>query len=236
MPLRLLLAVLLLVAPSAGAVEVANLYGATAHVTGQFEPERSRGFRDAFAEVLVKLTGQADLPKRAGPLLDQAPAFVASFAYEDKMKDIPLHDEQGTRDRPYFLFVTFDAAKVDALLADLGAAKWPADRPVVGVRLTVTDVRGSYLLTAEGDEGYGQRWALRDAATAAGVPVVLPPQGEGDAVLEGKLSLEDAGTWSIAWAFPLGGRVHRWQAQGISFDDAMRLGMRGVASVLARSP
>lgn len=229
--LRVLSIILFLWAPAALAVEVPDLYRATAHVTGQFEPERSRGFQAALAEVLAKLTGRADLPERLPGVLERAGDFVADFAYEDKMKDIPLHDEQGTRDRPYFLFVTFDRARIDAVVAEAGVPKWPADRPLVGVRLTVTDARGAYLLTADGAEGFGQRWALRDAATAAGVPIVLPPR-HGDRELVGALTLEPAGTWRIAWTFG----ARQWDAAGVSFDDAMRLGMRAVAGVVSRAP
>lgn len=231
---RLLIVLFILVAPPAAAVEVPDLYGATAHVTGQFEPERSRGFRAALAEVLVKLTGRPDLPQRLPEAIARAGDYVADFSYEDKMKGIPLHDEQGTRERPYALSVTFERAKVDALLATAGVRQWPADRPLVGVRLTITDARGSYLLTADGDRGFGQRWALRDAATAAGVPIALPPQ-EGEERLEGTLSLEESGTWAIAWTFPHGGEAQVWRAEGVSFDDAMRLGMGETARMLSGS-
>src|SRR5688572_25532337 len=66
---------------SAQAVEVENLYGGQAIVTGIFEPERTRGLRQVLLDVLIKVSAEPRLidDPRVQPLLDRAKDFVASY-------------------------------------------------------------------------------------------------------------------------------------------------------------
>ena len=57
-----------------------------------------------------KLSGAAD------KMLAAAGDYVASFTYRDRLEGIPIHDEQGTYDRPHDLTVNVDPAKIDAAL------------------------------------------------------------------------------------------------------------------------
>src|SRR5262249_41341287 len=86
---------------------VGDLYQARVRVTGMEEPERSRGFARALSDVLVKLTGDATLNRDPAvvSLAAKAGTMVAAFQYRDLMAGIPLHDEQGTRQRPFVLSV-----------------------------------------------------------------------------------------------------------------------------------
>ena len=118
--------------------------------------------------MLVKASGDPRLKDdpRTAPLADRAADFVACFAYADQMADVPLHDEQGTYDRPYKLTVTFDPGKIDAVLATLGEKPWRGERPVVVPVLLVRGPRPPpYVLSAEAPAGAEQRGAF---ATAAG--------------------------------------------------------------------
>src|SRR5690606_22939725 len=116
----------ILAAVPAAAVEVPDLYKAETIVTGTGAAERQRGFRETLAEVMVKASGDASLlgSARLESVLDHASDFVASWEQEDRMKGIPIHDEQGTRDRPFYLRVVFDKAKVDGALQALGLQPW----------------------------------------------------------------------------------------------------------------
>jgi hypothetical protein len=243
----------------AAAAEVEDLYFAETVVTGTEEPERTRGFQAGLLEVVVKVTGDFRLAKReaVAKLLEDAPRFVQQFEYEDRMKDIPVHDEQGTRERPHFLRIRFKPAEVDRALDQLGLSKWAADRPVIGVWLGVETANDRYVLHANGPEGYGQRAVLVEASQRNGVPVVLP-EGEGpedsiildaiaegdldrlksfskgaEALLVGTLSLGDGGFWDINWKFRWREKSRAWRMEGITFDTALKAGVQNAALILS---
>ena len=245
------------VTPGAAA-EVKDLYSAETVVTGTEEPERTRGFRAGLLEVVVKLTGDFRLAesKSVASLLEEAPRFVQHFEYEDRMKDIPVHDEQGTRERPHFLRMRFKPAEIDRALAQLGLSKWAADRPVVGIWLRIDTAKDSYVLNAAGPEGYGQRAVLIEASERHGVPVILP-EGDGqeapvlldaiargdldrldsyakgaDAVLVGVLSLEGS-FWNIDWTFRWREKSRAWRMEGVTFDTALKAGVQNAALILS---
>ncbi|MBV8185235.1 MAG: hypothetical protein JOY76_11165 [Hyphomicrobiales bacterium] len=46
-------------------------------------------------------------------------AFVVTFSYVGVVAGIPIHDDQGTYDRPHYLTMKFDPAKIDHALVDL---------------------------------------------------------------------------------------------------------------------
>ena len=117
------------VAAVGGAASAADdLYRTQAIVTGQGEAERARGFALCLEAVLVKASGDPRLigDPEVVPMKAQAGSFVIGFEYQDRMKGIPVHDEQGTRDRPYDLTVTFDQQKIDAALRSLRRTPWLA--------------------------------------------------------------------------------------------------------------
>jgi hypothetical protein len=129
--------------PATANADDATLYRAETIVTGTIEPERSRGFAAGALQVLVKLTGEPEVANTPGAaeLQKQAGELVVDFSYEDRMKDIPVHDEQGTRERPHFLRIRFDPQKFDAAIEKTGFVKWSGKRPAVAVWLGVRDAR-----------------------------------------------------------------------------------------------
>lgn len=192
----------------AGAAVVADLYRGEAIVTGQENlEERQRGFREALAVAVVKVSGDARLAAdpQLAPALAEAQRFVARFEYEDRLAKKKLMDEQGTRERSYILRVDFDPVAIDGLLESLGARPWTADRPRLLVLLVVQDGVGTYLLGEDSARGWGQREALGDIARRRGLPVVLPRIADEDrtAGLAGRAGGEgaDADTAARAAAF-----------------------------------
>jgi hypothetical protein len=249
---------LVLVCGPARAGAPAELYHAEAVVTGTGEPERIRGFREGLTEVLVKLTGDHRLvgdPRLAEML--RAPArWVARFEYEDRMKNLPVHDEQGTRERPHFLRMQFGAALLNAELDRLGYLRWE-DRPAVAVWLAIRTEARSYVLRSSGPEGYGQRTSLLGSAKRRGLDVVLPAltgagesvtfddiaaenlaelkaaSKDGSALLSGILSAAEGGYWNIEWRLSHQDRSRRWSETGVTFDVALLNGLDAAALVLS---
>lgn len=244
--------------PATGGEIVSGLFDGETVVTGRDNlPERERGFREALRQVAVKATGDgrlADDP-RLTSLTEDAAAYVVAFDYRDRMAGIPIHDEQGTRDRSYVLRVTFDPTKLGGALERLGARLWEAERPRVLAVVGVVDANGRYVVGASGDRGYAQREALRHVAGRRGVPLVLPAADEAagldpttidsgaasrlaadlgaDAILVGALTMRPDGYWDTRWSFRRGETTETWRRDGTPFDVAMAEAIGQAAAILA---
>jgi hypothetical protein len=255
-------ALALLTSLPAAAADIDTLYQGHAIVTGQGEPNRLAALPSCLEEVLVKLSGDPHLAgdPRLEPLKRDAKDDVASYSYHDRMAGIPTHDEQGTRDRPYDLTVSFDRSKVDAALRAIGSAPWLEARPRVAVFVAMRHGTSGYLVASEGDQGVGERQSLAAAAQKRGIPILLPTRAElaqahiaatrlpGDAAglarasrllgtdvaLSGELTWVDRELgWAAAWSLAERGRLHRWTVRGVTFDEAFRNAMGGTAQVLS---
>ncbi len=225
------LAVVLMRCSLAVAAAAAELYRAQTIVTGQGEPNRSIGFAACLEDVLIKVSGALKL---AG---------------------------QGSRDRPYDLIVDFDEGKIDDLLKALGLEPWRSHRPVLAVFVEMEQGVREYVVTSDAKQSDLQRDALRSAAAKRGITIVLPDAaalaksnidgaaltampaatlaGRGaelgaDVALVGRLVWDDSELgWVTEWRMDWQGRAHRWQARGVTFDEAFRRGIGGAAQVLS---
>jgi uncharacterized protein len=261
--LIVVLAAIVFVAGTCTAAGASELYQAQTIVTGQREPERNSGFARCLEDVLVKVSGDPRLigDHRLQRLEARAAAFVTDFSYRDRMAGIPVHDEQGTRDRPYDLNVTFDPSRIDAALTSLGRAPWRAARPRLAIFLGVRNEPTSYVLTSEGQEGFDQRLSMLAAADKRGMRVVLPPayvlaaakldvdrlgSGElnqldslakevgGDIALAGRVMWSDrVRGWIADWHLAWQGETYNWHIAGVSFDNAFRNAMEGALQILS---
>src|SRR5437764_1081360 len=92
----------------------AELYRAQTIVTGTGEANWVEALSPLLEEVLVKVSGAPKLTgdPRLATFKAKAKELVGEYSYHDQMSRIPIHDEQGTRDRPYDLTVDFDPAKI----------------------------------------------------------------------------------------------------------------------------
>ena len=206
-------------------------------VTGEGLANRPGALRECVDQVLVKLSGEPEEAAAADP------GLVRDFLYLDLMSDLPLHDEQGTRDRPYELVGHVDPAGAAAALRAAGTPAWTAPRPTLLVRVTVTDSRGNrFELTGDGP-GERQRRALLDASERFALPVALPMGSvstpDSAPTLAGDLHWSDADLgWDATWR--LAEAPHAWSADwtvtGVSFDAAFRAGVGGAAHRLAGRP
>jgi uncharacterized protein len=255
-----LLTGMLLVAAGAGGGSTAaqplggEYYQATVIVTGTDTRSRPTGFAQALRAVLVTVSGEPRLhdDPRVDVLAARADGLVASYSYVDRMAGRPVHDEQGTRDRPYNLTVHFDPAKVDAALATLREHPWRGPRPAVLPVVTVEGFGRSYLLTAESSAGTEQRAAFADVARDFGMTVRFPSDAElaawdvavgrfpsprvasspEQAVVAGTLQFQEAlpgwiGSWKLRWR----GAAYAWGIRGVNYDQAFRDLVRGVVRV-----
>jgi uncharacterized protein len=244
------LALLLALCGEARPAEVANLYEAKVLVTGQGDANRRYAFVRTLAMVLVKVSGDPQVSAGRRISGREAGRFVLDYSYRDTLADLPIHDEQGTRDRPYEVTVRFAPEKIDALLRRAGRKPWGASRPRVAVLLRVENGPTRFHLSRDGESGRDQREALAAAADRFGLPVVLPDAAmlEGDpsrldaqalgsdVVLRGELVWSDRALgWTAAWTLDAQGKTHRFGIRGVNFDTAFRNAMSRTLGIL-RSP
>jgi hypothetical protein len=240
-----------------------NIYQARVIVTGEREETRLPVLGQCLKDVLKKVSGDPviDRDSRVEAFASQAQAYIKSFSYRDRMEGIPIHDEQGTRDRPYDLTVDFHPEKIDELLQVLGQKPWTARRPTIVVLLAVKYEARSYFLTGDADEGFDQRESFMSAAWLTGMPMTLPSTAAfneagmtaekllradfgdvkkiarasgGGTVLVGSIAWNKGMLgWKGDWQLYSDGGPHRWQIRNVNFDAAFRSAMRGAAQVLS---
>jgi hypothetical protein len=211
--------------------------------------------------VLVKVSGDQRLTQKPEMLAlrDKAADFVQSFRYHDRLEGIPIHDEQGTHDRPHDLTCIYKPAVVDKLLAQLGSRPWPGERPPIAVFMTVEQGSRHFVLTADEDQGKTMRESFSNATFPLLMRVTFPKAGQlgglsGKALsgadtarldklakragaaraLAGSIvwSDKDLG-WIADWRLADHGKTYRWQVRGVSFDEAFRVAIRGAAQILS---
>lgn len=258
-----LLVITFVLAAGARADDFDVLYQTQAIVTGTGETNRQPGFEECLRDVVVKVSGDQRVLKhpKLAEALPKVGSYVASFRYRDRLEGIPIHDEQGTHDRPHDLFCTFDRVAVDALLAEAGGNPWLDKRPRLVLFLSVEQAAKRFVLTRDGDDSPYMRDSLLAAAEPWALQVDVPQaetlvdggisvdnlaglapdqfaptvrQAGGDAPMRGSLVWSDAELgWIADWQLATPEKVYAWQVRGVSFDDAFRNAMAGALQVLS---
>jgi uncharacterized protein len=242
---------------------VSYIYTTRAVVTGTDERNRPLGFKLCFEDVLVKVSGDASIlsDRRLAALAAAAGQYVSTFSYRDRFEGKPVHDEQGTYDRPHFLTCQFDPQKIDSVLKMLGRKPWLGHRPRLVMVLSVHGRTNSGLLSRDGVFDPDMREALANAGQRYGLTVNLPSVAilqdnqinidtaesipadrllkvaalsDSELPLVGDLHWSDAALgWVAKWRLAVNGRRHRWSVSGVNYDEAFRNAVRGTARVLS---
>jgi hypothetical protein len=129
-----------------------------------------------FEDVLAKVSGDASIlsDHRFEILAASAGQYVSTFSYRDRLEGRPVHDEQGTYDRPHILTCQFDPHKIDSVLKTLGRRPWSGHRPGLVMVLIVHGRANSGILSSDGTFDPDMREALANAAQRCGLTVHLP--------------------------------------------------------------
>jgi len=256
-----LLLVLMVSGPVFGA-GLDDLYRSRTLVTGIRDETRIPAVPGCLLDVLAKVSGDARLlgDPRAQEIAAAATLLATEYSFRDRLAGRQIHDEQGTRDRPYYLTVTFDQPMVDAALQKLGRKPWTA-RPRLALFLAVQNGPTHYVLSSDGPHGRDQRESLQAASWQVSLPVVLPDEAalvredlnaetlsvadpvklaalakslSADLAVVGTLTW-NKGTlgWEASWRLVDQGRAHRWKIKDVNFDDAFRSALRGSAQILS---
>jgi len=238
------------------------LYRSSLIVTGDREETRIPAIPQGFELAAQKLTGNPDIAQNPlfASLAIGSPGMVWSYTYHDRMFGIPIHDEQGTRDRPFDLTFQFDRKRMDEAMARLGEKPWLGARPRLAVVVEVTNTARSYVLAADGEYGSDQRASFEDASARFAIPVVFARQADlsgeeitpqridniptaalnrlksklgADKILVGHLDLQtNAPGWHASWHLASIAKDASWEIAGVNFDAAFRNGVGGAAKRL----
>jgi hypothetical protein len=238
-----------------------DLYRSQTLITGQLEPNRLIGFAVCLEQVLIKVSGAISLTgdPRLEPYKKAAKDFVRAYEYRDEKLGKPKNDEQGTRDRSFYLIVDFDEKRINDALETLGLKPWLAHRPVLGLFVEMNPGARTYVVTSDSAQTDLQRASLRNAADRRGMQFALPtsaaiaklPAGGlaampasalasvaaeqgGEVALLARMTWDDrALEWNNEWRFDWQGRPYRWQFRTETFDEAFRRGIGNAAEVLS---
>ena len=240
-----------------------DIYTTRVVVTGQDERNRPLGFRLCFEDVLVKASGDASVvsDRRFKALAAGAGQYLYTFSYRDRLEGKPVHDEQGTYDRPFFLTCNFVPEKIDGVLKKLGRNTWSGHRPHLVMLVIVRGRTKSGVLSSDGTFDPDMRESLANAALRYGLTVGLPsiatlqsnqvnldtaakiPRdrlariaefSKSELSLVGDLHWRDAALgWVAAWSLDAHGQRYRWSISGINYDEAFRNAVRGAARLLS---
>ena len=236
------------------------LYRSKLIVTGDREETRVPVIWQGFERAAEKLTGNPDIAQNPAfaALATGSRAMVWSYTYHDRMFGIPIHDEQGTRDRPFDLTFQFDKKRMNEAMAALGEKPWLGARPRLALVLEVTDMMRSYVLAADGVHGSDLRASLEDASELFAIPIIYAREADlsaiapdkidaipletlttlksrlgADAILVGHLDWDtNAPGWHAAWRLPLSANAASWEIVGVNFDAAFRNAIGGAAKRL----
>jgi len=242
---------------------LADVYTTRAVVTGKDERNRVLGFKLCFEDVLVKVSGDSSIvrDRRFAGLAANAGQYISTFSYRDRLEGKPVHDEQGTYDRPHFLTCQFDPPKIDSVLKTLGRKPWLGHRQRLVMVLAVHGRGSGGMLSSDGAFDPDMREALANAAQRYGLTVNLPSVAtlqdnqitidtagvtsgarllgvaglsNSELPLVGDLRWSDAAFgWVVHWSLEVKGRGHSWFVSGVNYDEAFRNAVRGAARVLS---
>lgn len=239
-----------------------DLYRSVAIVTGRGEANRAIGFRECLRKVLVRVSGDQRVLQSPGfgKVEQEAGRFVESFSYRDRMEGVPIHDEQGSYDRPHDLTCLYKPSALDQALRRLDSRPWLSHRPTLAVFLTVERGSSTFRLSRENEDGAAMRESFGLAAAPMAMRVVFPDQAAaaspddaggqtggdqagledgariagGEVALTGRITWSDADYgWIAQWRLAYGGADHRWGIRGVNFDEAFRVAIRGSAQILS---
>ena len=238
------------------------LYRVTVRVTGDREETRIPAIPLGFVLAAQKITGNPDVAANPGfaEFAAKSTGMVWSYTYHDRMFGRPIHDEQGTRDRPFDLTLQFDSHMMNDALKAMGEKPWPVPRPQLGVVVAVKDMVRSYLLAEGAERGSDQRAAFGDASERFAIPVIFPAESDlvaagvtlenmdtaspdalrilkekahVDALLFGQLEWNKAEQgWTGTWHLPENPQSEVWSIHGVNFDAAFRNAVGGAAKRL----
>ncbi len=213
------------------AAQVTDLYAAAVPVANQSESERDRVIQEAFAAVLVKVSGKPEVTSSWA--LQSSIAKAGSYLQSYQYQAVPLW-EQEEIGQPLLLVASFQPRIVDQLLREAGEPIWSSSRPEGVFWIAMSD-DGKRRIITDRDLELPAYNALNRQSSQRGLPATLPAMDSedravisvtdvwgrfrapllraserygADFVVAGQLQ-ESAGQWIGNWLLLVGGESQR---------------------------
>lgn len=245
-------ALVLLIAPRLlPAVEMRGLYEAEVPVLDQRAAARSDAARAALAEVLAKVTGDADAPRRPQlqPLLQRAEQWLQLYQYRATPGGAT----------PQTFVASFDRQAINQRIYEAGLPVWGSNRPQILMWMAVEDGGSRTLLG--GDQRPDLQALVNGEARRHGLPVILPlldlneqntvslsdvwgqftepvlrasERYQSDAVLLARVYSAGPNRWRGHWTLRHAGASSSWDSGEGSIADVVAAGFDDVAGNLAK--
>jgi hypothetical protein len=238
------------------AAAVQNMYEVLLPVTDQHQQSRYAAFEQGFAEVLVRVSGNSNLPTIN---MADAPSYVQQYRYLQLEKPgTAAVPREGELVATHSLWMQFDETAIKKLLRSNGLSVWGAQRPAVLVWMAVRDGQNRYILHEQDISPI--RDAVMAEGTRRGLPLIWPSVNDknnksvqftdlwggffesvqqasqgyaASAVLVGRMDWQKQNGWQINWSLLLNGQVQNWSQRSTELPVLMAAGINPVASQLA---
>jgi len=235
------------------AAQTLSLYTGEAPVADQSDEQRAEGLRNAFVQVLGKLSGDPGAANREGvaKAVADAERYVQQYSYR---QDVTT--EGGQPQVHLSLVAQFDRTAVDRILREAGLKVLGASRPPVLLWLALDDGSGAHLVD---DPASPEARAALAAAQARGLNLVLPGISEpaqadlaADAIWRADLPALAANAarrqanlmlvgqlrrvgeqWGARWILVEAGAPQSWDLADGNLESLLAAGANGAADRLA---
>jgi uncharacterized protein len=148
------------------ALPVQGLYQEEIAVTNQSDQERRRAYREAFAQVITKVTGERRWLEH--------PQIVSALNSADRyVAQVSFRSGGGSSQQAGQLDVRFDQALIDTLLEGANIPVWDVNRASVLVWITVQDIDGRRTMLGSSAE-HQLLDQVRAFSDQRAVPVLIP--------------------------------------------------------------
>lgn len=170
---------LLWLSPFSTALQVSGLYSEQIAVANDGEGERNRAFREAFAAVVVKVSGNPRWLENSTieKAMSEAQNYVEATSYFSESLPLAIEDNSVTADaatvEQRIISVNFSASLINDLLAAANVPVWDSNRPSVLVWMVLQNSIGErHFLTADANPEIVT--AIQDFASDRGLPIIFP--------------------------------------------------------------
>ena len=235
----------------AQAVVVSGLYEAEVPVSDQSASNRKKNMAAVLRAVLIKLTGDRQVPSRNGvtELLLNADQYAQQFEYRTK-------EEKGNQQLT--LWARFNRSSLDKVLREAAIPEWGRERPSTLVWLAVSDAIGRRLTGLSDISGYAERMESR--AKNRGIVLVHPlldledtnqlqasdiwgsfqepvldasKRYHANVVLTGRVEAISPDLWEAHWIAYIDDQAISWVTQGMLAETVLDEGVDGLVDRLA---
>ena len=251
---KILLVIITLHLSVSYAVAGINLYSGEVFVASQSDADRDAALPDALTQVLVKLSGQREMP--SSPALDEALNHANRLLRSYRYTRVDRTAADGAITQELRLVALFMQSEVDQIVQQAGLPRWRQERPEVQIWVVIDDGLNRQLKPLE----FGYAWeSVEQISTRRGLPVSWPEldeeeiqlvdmrlvwggftdylvergaPGDGVAIIAARRM---GPQWTVRWNLASGSQSWSWQNSDFDLMHALAEGTHQMADQIAAS-